>query len=166
VTNSKRIIIHPGEDSTLSMDRAERTKYVGIVAGYYIMQKENIVRLVEIPVGLRWFYSLFTFSQIYEPVELDIFLLLGPDQIKYSDTYEPEFTEDISEPLQQDMAPPEYKAPGYKTPEYEQPELKGPEYKPPEYKPPEQKPPELKGPEYKKPEYKPPEYKPPEIEGL
>jgi type VI secretion system VasD/TssJ family lipoprotein len=41
---SKRLVIQPGEESTHKLDRAEGARYVGIVAGYYALKKQNVVR--------------------------------------------------------------------------------------------------------------------------
>lgn len=49
VALSKRIIIQPGEDRVFQLDRAVGAKYVGIVAGYYALNKRNVVRLYRIP---------------------------------------------------------------------------------------------------------------------
>jgi predicted component of type VI protein secretion system len=50
VAQSKRIVVHPGQELTESFDRGEGVKYVGIVAGYYNLQEEKILRFFAIPV--------------------------------------------------------------------------------------------------------------------
>jgi type VI secretion system VasD/TssJ family lipoprotein len=52
VTNSKRLVIQPDQDMTETLNRAEGTKYVGIVAGYYKSKRENMVRLKKVPIGI------------------------------------------------------------------------------------------------------------------
>jgi len=50
VAQSKRMVFHPGQEWTESFDRAEGAKYVGIVAGYFNLHEERVVRLLPIPV--------------------------------------------------------------------------------------------------------------------
>ena len=53
VTNAKKVVVQPGREETMSLDRAEGTRYVGVVAGYYLLdslEKDKLVRLFEIPV--------------------------------------------------------------------------------------------------------------------
>jgi type VI secretion system VasD/TssJ family lipoprotein len=51
VASTKRVVVQPGDELTDSLDRAEGAKYVGLVAGYYFLQKEKVSRLYQIPVG-------------------------------------------------------------------------------------------------------------------
>ena len=46
----KRWVIQPGQELNETMDRAEGARYVGLVAGYYSLQKEKAVRLYSVPV--------------------------------------------------------------------------------------------------------------------
>ena len=50
VRSAKRLIIHPGQDLTFVMDRLAGTRKVGFVAGYSQLQKERMIRTVDIPV--------------------------------------------------------------------------------------------------------------------
>jgi predicted component of type VI protein secretion system len=43
------MIIQPGQDINMTLDRAEGARYVAIVAGYYILEKDRMVKMVEIP---------------------------------------------------------------------------------------------------------------------
>lgn len=72
VMSSKRIVIQPNEESTKTLDRSEGTKYVGIIAGYFQMEKKHIMRLIQVPLGM------FTGS----PKKMDIKLYLGPKGIQ------------------------------------------------------------------------------------
>lgn len=47
---AKRLIIHPGQDLTFIMDRLAGTRKIGFVAGYSQLQKERIIRTLDIPV--------------------------------------------------------------------------------------------------------------------
>jgi len=77
VTNAKRYIIHPNKELTESVDRPEGAKYVGIVAGYYTLKKEGVVRFLQIPVTEEKKRG----SIVQKPGVLNIDLYLGPQQI-------------------------------------------------------------------------------------
>lgn len=79
VAASKRLIVHPGEQTTLMLDRAENAKYLGIIAGYTGIVKERITRLVEIPVVVE---KKGFMEKTQKPGLLDITLVLGPEQIE------------------------------------------------------------------------------------
>ena len=50
VTTVKRLFVQPDQDLSIVMDRLAGTKYIGIVAGYFVLQKERMVRVIDIPV--------------------------------------------------------------------------------------------------------------------
>ncbi|MEW6599498.1 MAG: type VI secretion system lipoprotein TssJ [Nitrospirota bacterium] len=72
VMSSKRIVLQPNEETTKTLDRSEGTKYVGIVAGYFQMEKKNIMRLIPVPLGML----------SGSPQNMDIGLYLGPKEIQ------------------------------------------------------------------------------------
>ena len=72
VAYAKRLVVQPGQEIRDSLDRAEGAKYVSVVAGYYSLQKWNVVRLFQIPVG--------TLSS--KPQNVNIELYLGPQAIQ------------------------------------------------------------------------------------
>jgi type VI secretion system VasD/TssJ family lipoprotein len=72
VAYAKRLVVQPGQEFRESLDRAEGAKYVSVVAGYYNLQKWNVVRLFQIPVG--------TISS--KPQNVNIELYLGPQAIE------------------------------------------------------------------------------------
>jgi type VI secretion system VasD/TssJ family lipoprotein len=79
VVRSKRLIVQPGQDSTVDIDRAEGAKYVGVVAGYFLLERERIVRLFDVPLIIEkkgWKRVRFE-----KPDLLNIDLALGPEQI-------------------------------------------------------------------------------------
>ncbi len=80
VASSKRLIVHPGEDTILVLDRAENAKYLAVVAGYYDIIKERITRLIEIPVIIEE-KGFISKERKQKPGLLDIKLFLGPQQI-------------------------------------------------------------------------------------
>ena len=51
VAYSKRIVMQPGKQVKETLDRAEGAKYLTIVAGYYVRDKERPYRLYRIPAG-------------------------------------------------------------------------------------------------------------------
>jgi len=81
VAGSKRLIIHPGQNLTFALDRAEGGKYVAVVAGYYLLQKEGMTRLFDVPVIVDkegWIKR----TKIAKPGPLSIELRLGPQGIR------------------------------------------------------------------------------------
>jgi type VI secretion system VasD/TssJ family lipoprotein len=76
--------ISSGEHITLSLDRAERAKYIAIVAGYYArLSDKRMVRRHKIQV-FKQRKSFFKRTYQCIPCTLDIVLLLGPNQIESS----------------------------------------------------------------------------------
>jgi len=80
VAASKRLIVHPGENTTLVLDRAENAKYLAVVAGYYDIVKERITKLIEIPVIIEE-KGFFSKERKQKPGFLNVKLSLGPQQI-------------------------------------------------------------------------------------
>jgi predicted component of type VI protein secretion system len=72
VTSAKSFVVLPNGEKTEKIDRVEGTKYVGLIAGYYNLQKENVTHFVSIPVS--------SFGS--KPKALNINLYLGPQGIK------------------------------------------------------------------------------------
>jgi type VI secretion system VasD/TssJ family lipoprotein len=77
VTYSRRLIIQPKQDLTELLDRTDGAKYVGIVAGYYALQKETSVRSYQIPVTEVKKGSIL----VQKSAKLNIELHLGPQGI-------------------------------------------------------------------------------------
>ncbi|MDD2335661.1 MAG: type VI secretion system lipoprotein TssJ [Geobacteraceae bacterium] len=71
VTYARRIVVQPNQATKETMDRSEGAKYVGIVAGYYNLEKDNAVRTFQIPL-----------SFFQNPKRLSIDLTLGAKGIK------------------------------------------------------------------------------------
>ncbi len=80
VATAKRIIVRPGKDVNVKLDRAEGAKYVALVAGYYTLEKARMVRLYDIPVVIEK-KGLIKATQISKPQPLNITVQLGPSQI-------------------------------------------------------------------------------------
>jgi predicted component of type VI protein secretion system len=83
VVSSKRLTVHPDRDLNISLDRAEDAKYVAVVAGYYLIRKERITRLFEIPVVQKR-RGLMLMNKYSTLGNLTIELMLGPKQIHSS----------------------------------------------------------------------------------
>jgi type VI secretion system VasD/TssJ family lipoprotein len=79
VVRTKRLIVHPGQDSTTDIDRAEGAKYVGVVAGYFLLERERIVRLFDVPLIIE--KKGWKRVKYEKPDMLNIELALGPEQI-------------------------------------------------------------------------------------
>ncbi len=81
VVGAKKLIVQPGQNTTFNLDRAQGTAYVGVAAGYYLIERERIVRLYEIPVVIeKKGIVRRTKRQKLETLEID--LKLGPQQIQ------------------------------------------------------------------------------------
>ncbi len=84
IVNAKvlaRLGIQPAKVLTFTLDRAEGARYLGIVAGYQILEKDRTVRLFKIPVITEkkgWFGR----TRIKKPGLLQVELYLGALQIK------------------------------------------------------------------------------------
>jgi type VI secretion system VasD/TssJ family lipoprotein len=81
VANTKRLIIHPGDNLNLLMDRLEGTRYLAIVAGYYLLQKKRIIRIVDFPVitEQQGFMGNKTTTRVGK---LNLTIIFGDQQIK------------------------------------------------------------------------------------
>jgi type VI secretion system VasD/TssJ family lipoprotein len=77
---AKRVIIQPGQDMVLSLDRAEGARYVAFVAGYSILERERIVKMVQIPEYVDKLGFIKT-TRTRKPAPVSIDLILGPMQI-------------------------------------------------------------------------------------
>ena len=77
---SKRLILQPGQEINLTLDRAEGARYVAVVAGYYILEKDRMVRIVEIPEVVEK-KGVFRVKKTRKPAHLSVDLVLGPQQV-------------------------------------------------------------------------------------
>ncbi len=88
VTNVKRLIVQPGQDVSFTLDRAEGTKYIGLIAGYSQLTKDRILRLFKIPIIIEK-KGLLRRTKIQKPGPLYLEILLGPQGIKEVKTIGP-----------------------------------------------------------------------------
>lgn len=77
VTYSRRLVVQPNQEVLELLDRTDGAKFVGIVAGYYALQKKGSVRSFAIPVT-----EVRSGSTLVQKAEkLDIDLYLGRQEI-------------------------------------------------------------------------------------
>ena len=79
VASSKKLFVQPGTEMTYNLDRAQGVRYVGVVAGYYLLDKDKMVRLYDIPVVIEKKGFSGTKKQKLDILEIN--LNLGPQQI-------------------------------------------------------------------------------------
>lgn len=79
-THFARYVVTPGQRSILSLDRAQKAKFVGIAAGYYLMDAARSARLFEVPLTVE---SEGLVSKTYKaaPAVLAVRLNLGAEQV-------------------------------------------------------------------------------------
>ena len=75
--NFVRYIVSPGQRSIMTVDRAQKTKFVGLVAGYYQMDASKSARLFEIPLTVAS-EGLVSTTWKAAPAVLALRLNLGP----------------------------------------------------------------------------------------
>ena len=75
-----RYVVIPGARAVITLDRAQKSKSVGLVAGYYLMDAARSARLFEIPLTID---SKGVFSTTYAagPAPLALRLKLGPESM-------------------------------------------------------------------------------------
>ena len=81
VVGAKKLIVQPGQNTTFNLDRAQGTAYVGVAAGYYLIERERIVRLYEIPIVIEK-KGIVRRTKRLKLATLEINLKLGPQQIQ------------------------------------------------------------------------------------
>ena len=81
MTSFRRITVQPRQELSIALDRAQASRYVGIAAGYYAVEREKIIRLVEIPVQVKTSGFLGR-NQYAIPAPLNLNVVLGPQAIQ------------------------------------------------------------------------------------
>ena len=81
VAMATRLDVQPGQEFNQVLDRAEGAEYVGLVGGYFALEKERILRLFQVPIVTEKVGFLFpdTISKI-GVLKIDLFL--GPEGIQ------------------------------------------------------------------------------------
>jgi len=77
VASFRRLVVQPAQEELFELDRAEGARYVALVAGYYELNKDKVLKLYKIPVVMKR-KSMLSLSKEPVPGELDIELYLGP----------------------------------------------------------------------------------------
>jgi type VI secretion system VasD/TssJ family lipoprotein len=77
VISAQRIIVQPGQNQNLSLDRNENAKYVALAAGYYELNLGSATRLYEIPL-LTTTQGMVFKDTYYQPAVLSRDVMLGP----------------------------------------------------------------------------------------
>ncbi|MHC1742019.1 MAG: type VI secretion system lipoprotein TssJ [Syntrophobacteraceae bacterium] len=80
VALASRIVVQPGDNLNMPIDKAEGARYVGIVAGYYSLNNQSSVRLYQIPL-IEEQRGGQTVTRM-APLEIDLYL--GPQAIQSS----------------------------------------------------------------------------------
>lgn len=85
VMATRKVYIEPGETKTLVLDRAEKARWVGLVAGYYALDPGKVTALFEIPhsVETHGFISRKRVARV-EPLEVN--LVLGEQTLQEQTT--------------------------------------------------------------------------------
>ncbi len=73
----QQLIVQPGEDRIMPLDRAEKATFVAVVAGYYELAPQRSTRLFQIPV-LERDEGILTTDMVRTPGKLLVNLFLGP----------------------------------------------------------------------------------------
>ncbi len=82
VTNARRLdAVQPEGERHAVIDRAEGTRYVGLVAGYYDMVRENMARLYPVPI-LQEAAGGFHKSVTYRAGILEKTVYVGPRSLR------------------------------------------------------------------------------------
>jgi type VI secretion system VasD/TssJ family lipoprotein len=78
VGDYKREFVQPGRSLTMTLDRAEGAKYVGLVVGYYALNRESAARLSPIPVAQVTQGTMV----VSKPARIALDVHLGPQSIE------------------------------------------------------------------------------------
>jgi type VI secretion system VasD/TssJ family lipoprotein len=81
VTGFKPLIVQPGQMLSPTMNRAEGTRYLGIAAGYYNVERERIIYTTRMPVEIKRKPPLYI-KKYAVPDVLKLDITLGPQQIE------------------------------------------------------------------------------------
>lgn len=75
-----RYVVQPGQRSILSIDRAQKAKFIGIAAGYYQMDASKSARLFQVPLTVVS-DGLITTTYKAEPAVLALRVNFGPGEL-------------------------------------------------------------------------------------
>jgi type VI secretion system VasD/TssJ family lipoprotein len=82
VVSAQRVIVQPGRNETLAMDRNEKSKFLAVACGYYVLNLGEATRVYEIPVSSNTAGWLWWKETTYAPAKLSKKILLGKTGIQ------------------------------------------------------------------------------------
>jgi predicted component of type VI protein secretion system len=82
---AQKFFVEPGESKTLTLNRAEKAKWIAIVAGYYNLAPDKVTKVFEIPVKVET-KGLIRRKRVAEIQPLHVDLILGPHSIQEKKT--------------------------------------------------------------------------------
>jgi len=77
VVSSQRVIVQPGRNETITLDRGDKTKYVAVACGFYDLNLGTATQVFEIPVSSDTSGWLWWKETTYQPAKLSRKILLG-----------------------------------------------------------------------------------------
>jgi len=89
VNSVDRVIIHPSQNLSIVLNRIAGTRYLGIVAGYFVLQKDRMIRTIDIPVVVTEnsrFPAVITKKSTQASI-LNLVINLGSEQIAAIQSY-------------------------------------------------------------------------------
>lgn len=86
IVKAESITVYPGREETVTLDRAEDTEYIGIVAGYQLINRERMARLVRVPVFVKQ-TGLFRKKKQTRLGRTYVDIEFGPEQIEETAVY-------------------------------------------------------------------------------
>ena len=82
VVSFQRVIVQPGRNETVTLDRGEKAKFVAITCGYYDLNLGAATQVYEIPVSSDTAGWLWWKETTYQPGKLSKKILLGKTGIQ------------------------------------------------------------------------------------
>jgi type VI secretion system VasD/TssJ family lipoprotein len=75
VISRKRVVLQPGQEKDLVLDRAQGTRYLGLVAGYYDRHRGSFAKVIQVPVGEKRVGFLWIKKERYlDVVDMTVYL--------------------------------------------------------------------------------------------
>lgn len=75
VISRKRVVLQPGQEKDLVLDRAQGVRYLGLVAGYYDRHRGSFAKVIQVPVGEKRVGFLWIKKERYlDVVDMTVYL--------------------------------------------------------------------------------------------
>ncbi len=81
----RRVYVEPGQTKTLVLDRAEKARWVGVVAGYYALEPGKVTALFEIPHTVET-KGIIRRKRVAKVQPLEVTLILGEQAVQEQTT--------------------------------------------------------------------------------